>query len=567
MKKAIIFLLVLSMMAVVFLPSCTDTETPGPGDDTTTSPDDPVVTDPSNTTTLGGVNSDDPDGKTVEEVIAEIDELTNKRIDEIKNTKDDINVKGTIYYVSADGNDSNNGKSPEKAWKTMDKVASKRFSSGDAVLFRRGDTFRGNFKAQDGVTYAAYGEGDKPILIASEITDGAEASSWSLLEGTTNIWVYHKEVGDQGCLFFKDGDVESYAYKVTPSYKNGNWYVAWTSNRVAFNVAKNLENNLEFVCLADSKLTSKGLPDVENHPEDCVGELYLRCDEGNPAEVFDSIEFAPRVFTINAYANNVTIDNLCFKYTGAHAVGGGNCTGLTVTNCEVGWIGGTIQFYRTDSAENLFGQVVRYGNAIQAIGDARNYTAKNNYVYQVYDAGITHQVGEGGGVMRMENITYSDNVILYCTYSIEYFLGKKTDSSSTRYMANVVIENNIMRYAGFGFGNQRGDKENAAHIKGWHHANYLKDGTEFVIRNNILDRSRYMMIHCGAEKVAYLPTFEDNIWIQYRTGTSSLGKFGIDSTARERQFTERNFNALAIEKDPEFYTIDKKDWLWDIPAL
>ncbi len=545
MKKAIIFLLIFSVLVTIFLPSCTDTEA-GPGDNTT-------ITDPDGTTSdiEGGTNTVlDPTG----EKILEIDELTNKRIDEIKNTKDEVQITGTKYYVSADGNDSNNGKSPEKAWKTMEKVNSYRFSKGDGVFFRRGDTFRGHFKAKNNVTYAAYGEGEKPILIANEITDATDASSWSLLEGTTNIWVYHEEIGDQGNIVFNDG--ESCAYKVTPSYKNGKPYVQLTTK--AFDIKKELDVDLEFVCLADSAMMAGlGIPNVDN--EKCVGELYLRCDAGNPAEVFDSIEFAPRVFTINAYADYVTIDNLCFKYTGAHAIGGGNCIDLKVTNCEFGWIGGCIQNYQTQN-----GNPVRYGNAVQTIGNVNKSDVINNYIYQVYDAGITHQIGSGSGTVIMKDITYADNVILYCSYSIEYFLGAKTDNS-TRYMADVVIEDNIMRYAGFGFGNQRSDKTNPAHIKGWHHANYLKDGTDFVVRNNILDRSRYMMVHCGAEKTEYLPTFENNIWIQYRTGTSSLGKFGTDSKAPERQFAERNFNTLAIEKDPEFYMIDTKDWLWELP--
>ncbi len=532
------------------------TGTPDSSNDTTNVPED--ITTPENTTTSTAPNEPDteptpettttvvitppiePSKNEAEEMIAKIDALTNKRINEIRNTEDNITVTGTKYYVSADGNDSNSGKSPFAAWKTMEKVNSYKFSKGDGVFFRGGDTFRGHIQAQDGVTYAAYGKGAKPILIANEITDGTYKSSWSLLEGTTNIWVYHKEVADQGNIIFNNGDAGC-AYKVTPSYKNGKAHVQLTNTE--FDVKKELDKNLEFVCLADSIINSKGVPKVEDPA--CVGKLYLRCDWGNPGQVYDSIEFAPRVFTINAYANDVTIDNLCFKYTGAHAIGGGNCVNLKVTNCEFGWIGGTILNYQDN------GNPVRYGNAVQTIGNVNNYVVTNNYIYQVYDAGITHQIGKGSGSIIMQNILYADNVILYCSYSIEYFLGEKYDNS-TRYMDNIVIENNIMRYAGFGFGNQRRDVHNPAHIKGWDHANYLKEGSEFVIRNNIMDRSCYMMIHCGAEKAEYLPIFEDNIWVHYETGTSSLGKYSANPTT-QKPFTEKNLEDLGIERDPEYY--------------
>ncbi len=546
----------------------TTTGAPDSDDDTTVVPEDTTTT-PENTTTSTEPNDTDteptpettttvvvtppvePSKKTAEEMISEIDALTNKRIDEIRNTKDNVKVTGTKYYVSADGNDSNDGKSPATAWKTIAKVASKRFSSGDAVLFRRGDTFRGHIQAQNGVTYAAYGTGAKPILIASEITDGADESSWKLLEGTTNIWVYHKEVKDQGNIVFNNGNAGC-AYKVTPSYKNGKAYVQLTNTE--FDIKRELDKNLEFVCLTNSIITSKGVPDVDR----ATGKLYLRCDAGNPGKVFSSVEFAPKVFTINAYANNVTIDNLCFKYTGAHAVGGGKCVNLKVTNCEFGWIGGTIIYYQDN------GNPVRYGNAIQAIGSATNYEAVNNYIYQVYDAGITHQIGKGSEGIVFQNIRYADNVILYCSYSIEYFLGE-VSGSATRYMENIVIENNIMRYAGFGFGNQRHDAHNPAHIKGWDHANYLKSGATFVIRNNIFDRSRRMMVHCGASNAKFLPTFEDNIWIQYNINTSSLGKYSQNPTASTPlTFTEENFDILGIEEDPEYY-VAKKDQLWSLP--
>ena len=52
--------------------------------------------------------------------------------------------------------------------------------SGDAVLFRRGDLFRGNLKTFSGVIYGAYGEGEKPIISASE-ENGAVESNWSLV--------------------------------------------------------------------------------------------------------------------------------------------------------------------------------------------------------------------------------------------------------------------------------------------------------------------------------------------------------------------------------------------------
>ena len=109
----------------------------------------------------------------------------------------------------------------------------------------------------------------------------------------------------------------------------------------------------------------------------------------NPAVRFDSIEFATDVKLINVdkdHGNvNIVIDNICFKYTGAHAVGaaGDNVspvTKFTVQNCEFYWIGGSIQ-YRFGNGTSYDR---RYGNAIEIYGACDGFTAINNYIYQLY---------------------------------------------------------------------------------------------------------------------------------------------------------------------------------------
>ncbi len=77
------------------------------------------------------------------------------------------------YYVSAEGDDSNDGLNEKRAWKSIDKVNSVEFKPGDKILFRRGDEFFGYLKINkysgkddSGITYGAYGDStkDKPIL-------------------------------------------------------------------------------------------------------------------------------------------------------------------------------------------------------------------------------------------------------------------------------------------------------------------------------------------------------------------------------------------------------------------
>ena len=108
---------------------------------------------------------------------------------------DELACTGTTYYVSNTGNDNNDGHTPETAWATLEKVNSASLSRGDGVYFERGDTWRGQLWAQEGVTYSAYGQGAKPNIFASP-ENGANASKWALLDGTSNIWVYHMDMMD-----------------------------------------------------------------------------------------------------------------------------------------------------------------------------------------------------------------------------------------------------------------------------------------------------------------------------------------------------------------------------------
>ena len=147
------------------------------------------------------------------------------------------------------------------------------------------------------------------------------------------------------------------------------------------------------------------------------GKIYYRTSKGNPGEIFHSIEFNTAGNIINvANEENVTIDNLCLKYGGYHGIGSGSTKNLTVTNCEIGSIGGCPLNFKST------GEQARFGNGVEIYGSCENYTVDNCYVYQCYDAGITHQYSGGTDKHNsMVNIVYSNNVIEDCVYSVEYF--------------------------------------------------------------------------------------------------------------------------------------------------
>lgn len=80
--------------------------------------------------------------------------------------------KGNIYYVSASGDDSNDGLSQDNPLKTFDAINKLNLVAGDSVLFKKGDIFEGKLnllnlmgEENNPITLASYGESEnKPIL-------------------------------------------------------------------------------------------------------------------------------------------------------------------------------------------------------------------------------------------------------------------------------------------------------------------------------------------------------------------------------------------------------------------
>ena len=461
------------------------------------------------------------------EFLKEIDALAAKRRERIKSTSDNISVIGTRYYVAADGDDRADGKSPDTAWRSLRRVSEAALCPGDGVFFRRGDLFRGCFTAQSGVTYAAFGNGEKPRLFGGE-RDLADPTLWELYDEGTNIWHLREPIADLGTLVF-DGGVQ-HAYKHIPSYRNGR-FVCRADEERAFIITRELTHDLDFFCNFTKKLSThptKGedfpVPDTYGH--ECPGDLYLRSNRGNPGLVFSSIEPLPHIHGIRVgRCDHVRIDNLCLRYYGMHGISaGGECVhGLHVTNCEIGWIGGCIQtYFGTDPnyPEGRRGSVTRFGNAVEIYGGCDDFLVESCYIYECYDAGITHQVTTFDFTRKMTNILYKDNLIERCVYGIEYFLELRNGVRGS-HMDGVTIEENFIRYSGLGWGQQRYNADTPAHIKGWSYENIAHN---FTIRNNILDRAGRRSLHLVAERGEYCPLMEKNTYIQYAKG--SLGKYG-----------------------------------------
>ena len=407
---------------------------------------------------------------------SESDEKAAELRTEILEAKDTIKVKGTTWYLSNNGDDSNDGNSPEKPWKTLNALSinAYKIKAGDAVLFERGDIFRGNFNTVSGVSYGAYGSGNKPAIYGSKQNYAEEV--WRRTSEKNIYALIYTSTADVGMLVFNHGEARG---------------------------SKKLKKVFE----CDE--------DYEFYQDKEAGVLYLYCSKGNPGKVFYDIEILQNksIISIPKNSENVYIENLSLKYTGAFGISGGMpIKGITIKNCEIGWIGGSIH----KAASNT-----RYGNGIQFYGQTTDAIVDHCWIYQVYDAGLTHQYTGGDNnnpEMNATNISYTNNLLEFCAYSLEYFWNWKVNGvivdNPNIYMKDILVENNIMRFAGYGLSEDRPDPINMGHVVTAHSYNR---SINFIVKNNIFDQSK-LRLFAIRTATSVNPKFTDNTYIQKEGG-------------------------------------------------
>ncbi len=81
-----------------------------------------------------------------------------------------IQLRASDYYIANSGNDNNNGKTPEKAWKSFKRLNNTRLKPGDKIFLKSGDIFTGTIhlkhsgKENKPVLISTFGEGPKPVV-------------------------------------------------------------------------------------------------------------------------------------------------------------------------------------------------------------------------------------------------------------------------------------------------------------------------------------------------------------------------------------------------------------------
>lgn len=351
-------------------------------------------------------------------------------------------MTGKTYYISEkNGNDENDGLSPETAVKTIAGLNAKvRFpKKGTSYLFERGGTYRGQITASAaGLTIGCYGDTTqpKPLLMQSRRNyadpDLWEETAWE------NVWKYKGTLNNVGVIGF-DHDLFDYS---ADSY-NELYGKIMNTDVLGFKGVQDMDEDLQFysVLSNDKTETPEGVNVKQN-------ELYLYSVGGNPGSRFQSIEIGENSAIIAGNGDDVVIDNLAFKFTGGHGMGGaGGSKDRVVTNCVFSWLGGSVLSIDFRGS----GSPVNYGNAVEIYGSCDGYRVENCWMYQIYDTAVTHQYSDETAC-TMEGVRYYGLLMEYCHWGIEFYNAPAKSTSVPKYVKDVHIAYNICRTGGMGWG-------------------------------------------------------------------------------------------------------------------
>ncbi len=410
----------------------------------------------------------------------------------------------TFYISSSTGNDSNAGTSTSQAWSSLNKVNAQQFSPGDQILFKKGDSWEGTLKpnssgtAGNPIKYGAYGAGEKPKILGSEIVTGWTLHSGSIYKATVSNTVTQVFIDDEKLELAKipktgflypttitdqthftctslDGGVDyggadivvkSYRYKygtgvVSSSTGQNLTLTAGTNWVISTGRGFILKNSLAL-------LTQAG----DWYYDTVNNELYVWAPNSD----------SPSLHTVRATTYDhaldiqnkdyLTFENIVFEHSGDATANSATSDHITINNCEIRYSDDYLVSAPTDGSTGLTftNNIVENGSDGVKIGSTYSDISNNN----VKNIGLINEMGANtpflmsGIIIGGSNSTITNNKVENIGYNGIHFSG-----------TNHIIEKNYIDYANMYF-----DDGGAIYT---YQATYGQSGSAgTVVRDNII---------------------------------------------------------------------------------
>ena len=488
-----------------------------------------------------------------EDVFVEADEWEAQFLSSVEARKqaivgnsDTLPCGGTAYYISNSGSDVNDGKTPETAWASLQMINQASFQPGDVIYLERGGLWRGLVTLPDGVSLSAYGSGAKPRIYGST-ENGSGAGKWSLFyesDDGKKIWVYYRTTTECGGIVL--GDSATIAQKVYSWYDGSAFY--FTEDRtVPFDILTALKQDLSFYC--DWKPEQTELPINSGPPIRDVFTLYLRCDNGNPGELYSSVEFISQPVSdeqdaIINVGEGCVLDNLCMMYfsSGIEIVSGG----VTIQNCEIAFGGGFPIEYIMPEQENGACVFVQ-GEGVFFAGS--NVVIQNNYIHDIDGYGINFEVcrsyEETAPLLPFMDNDISGNLIARCSVPVQVAMNLQ-ETRNADVFGDMSIRDNYLTDAGCGwYGSRLSNVKPEIDAKEYFVCLLFggfgdNGGHNIHVSDNVFYCGKTYLVRTNAD--SDFPVFENNTFAQ-RAGGNVLWKLDMEVESTPSGGTQEDVQA------------------------
>lgn len=375
-----------------------------------------------------------------------------------------------IYYVSASGNDGNNGTSTGTPWRTIAKVNSPGFTyaAGDSVLFNRGDTWRETITVTRAGTagaymvFGAYGTGNSPRILASKTT------TW--ISQGAGVW-------KSNLTFTDPDDLADYSPRLTRvEHSHASGETDYYGSEIYFELTSGVKQWGSF--RTDTAAFTGNYQWTWVLSSGVDGYIYIYCDT-DPNSEYTAVEIPQRRHVIDLNRKNyITVSGLTLLYSARDCIcqdpnqTPGTYTGLIVEDCEIGYVSTkgsgagygieawySSSIFRRNDIHNCGRRAISFHVANNNGFTVSNVLIEDNYFHDGWHTtGPDFNVGRAtaaiNGVIIRRNKFYDDS-----TYTVQSPYGwdwsehmffqnydMSDDGSNPTKLQNIFIYSNIFMY-------------------------------------------------------------------------------------------------------------------------
>ena len=296
---------------------------------------------------------------------------------------------GETRYLAADGDDAADGKTPQSAWRTLEK-ASETLPGGATLRMKCGDVFYGQLRpaagldAENPTVVTSWGEGPKPVISATKN-----------LRRDPSVWQ----------------NLSHCFWRVNLSDPTNSTGIVSADCNPGFLLVDGEVKGWKRFCHSD--LVS---------PWDFCGEdgwLYVHAPK-NPALLAKDIRVALNVHCV-IFKSHTVISNIAVRATGAHGMYGGwnadsICEDVRISDCDYENIGGSELLGFSQRFR------IRYGNGVEFGSNCRAAVVERCTFKGTYDVAVTMQGYPT--LTSWSDIHVRDCTMTDCTQAFEVWCSK-----------------------------------------------------------------------------------------------------------------------------------------------